>query len=446
MATRAYPLLTPEEQSGFEQSLAKFGLSRAKMQHEEPLITGSMPGPIILSTDIRESTIAPHFIKINDVAEYKRLGGVPDQEYELGRYSDAFIEYPEPWSDEQQRDLMKHNNVCDLEILLADEGRTRVEQAFRAYVRGNTNKVKQYEPLINTLHFPMVAAVFAGDSIVITAKQPLIVKSPDGRPVVLVFATVTIEPGGQIISEATMRLEAQIMRTVGNTTIRRAGAGSLRAESNGTDPIVVNCSNGANAKDGTAGGRGANGRDGTPGVCGGKNNDVCVTQATNGDNGGVGGTGGDSSDGGNAPAAYDQTFQVNSLSGLFQISVLGGKGGDGGNGGDGGTGGNGGKGGTATSCCTAGLDGKGGKGGKGGNGGNGGKGANGPTILIEYRTLGDFSYQFTSDSGQGGRGGAGGKGGLPGTGRGDDGSGEKGTNGKVGPSSTQPGQVIMRQI
>ena len=77
-----------------------------------------------------------------------------------------------------------------------------ITAALKAYLLGNSSKVNDYEPIINALRFPMAPSVIASPNIVITAGNPLVVRSPAPSQVITAGQLV-FEPGAQMVFPTT---------------------------------------------------------------------------------------------------------------------------------------------------------------------------------------------------------------------------------------------------
>ncbi|AKH64304.1 MULTISPECIES: collagen-like protein [Photorhabdus] len=354
------------------------------------LKTLDFDGKVIFSNDPKTATVPPAFFTVQTIQELKKLGGVPDSEYGPGKM-EPHHPLPEPFSAARLANVTgNHIDLC---------------KAFRAYIYGDSALVKDYEEILNAKRFPMKVALYSGESITVTADNPLIVEDKDGygEPVALVYDQIIIEPGGQIICHTNSSINANSV--IGNG-------------SDGKESIINKGNKGVDGLEGASGNNGADGSDGSEGV-GHKNG--CYfdgTPGTDGTSGSLGASGGDGSPGGNV---NDLTMNAQSLIGLVRVAAIGGNGGNGGRGGAGGRGGHGGNGGTVRTSgdyqwCIPGCGGSGGQGGNGGNGGNGGKGGDSGNIYISFsdgNPILDVA-SFGGLGGEGGKGGFGRMGGFPG--------------------------------
>ncbi|TDB62106.1 hypothetical protein [Photorhabdus khanii] len=371
------------------------------------LKTADFDGPVVFSDDPKIATVSPAFFTVQTIQELKRLGGVPDSDYGPGGM-EPHHPLPEPYSAERLANVTgNHADVC---------------KAFRAYIYGDSALVKDYENILNAKRFPLKIALYGGDSITISAGNPLIVQSQDnhGEPIVLVYEQITVEPGGQIIYRTNGAVQANTMTMVSALDLNNDSFNIINQGNNG--------SHGAN------GGSGGDGKNGSNGNAGQNNKNSCAKAATAGTNGANGVDGGSGSNGENGGNAADINLKVGQVTGVVSLASIGGNGGDGGNGGHGGIGGNGGNGGSSTDYCSAGRGGNGGSGGDGGNGGNSGKGGNGGNIYFRYDS-GTPTIDAKSVGGSGGaRGYAGyrGSGGNGGSGSPYGSAGSSGVSGKDG--------------
>lgn len=201
---RGFDGLSEYQQASFRANVARLGLTPDSMVHE-PFTTG--PGAAILSSDAKQSKLAPTLIPVRNIAELKTLAGIPDEHYTSGKVSDKAIYYPPPLDEARLSLAVTAVDLCDLQRQLSAEEHEQVRCASEAYMQGRSDKVKGYEPLINALYFPSQIAAFNTDSIVVTAGNPLILSGPN--PVAINAASITVEAGGQIIVETHVSIAAQ---------------------------------------------------------------------------------------------------------------------------------------------------------------------------------------------------------------------------------------------
>lgn len=170
------------------QALQQIGLTDADVQ-KGTLKTGGTAGPTYLSSNPKFSSAIPaKTIVINSVEELKEIVGAhgTSSSGQLGAL-------PAPWPQDKNG-LEKH------ELTESDE--LDIYAALRAIVLGQSDAVNSYTGIVNARYFPLNATAYAGEDIVVTADNPLIIE-PDGHdPVIVTFNSVTLEQGGQIICEA----------------------------------------------------------------------------------------------------------------------------------------------------------------------------------------------------------------------------------------------------
>lgn len=204
--------LTKDQKAVFASGMQRLGLKPTDLIHDDTLDTGATPGPTILSADPSESHIPPIMVPVKDIAEFKKMKGIPDEHYKQKQYSDRTIDYPPELPPQRAAMASKAADGCDLEYQLEPEEHENIKKAAQAYVLGNSEKIKHYEPAINKLMFPAQIAAFTGDAIVVRKGKPLIIK-PGKNPnntVALNYAKITVEKGGQIIVEANADITTQV--------------------------------------------------------------------------------------------------------------------------------------------------------------------------------------------------------------------------------------------
>jgi len=384
------------------EKLAQYGLLSRGSQNGV-LKTGDRKGPMILSTDPEKSHIEAFVITVNDIDELKELSGISNEQLESNDWERNFT-YPPPYSAER--------------LKKADPFAPDICQAFRAYIYGDASQVESYKGILNELRFPLKLTVFSAEDITVSPDHPLIIRdeSGHGEPVVVAYNTVTVEPGGQIIWEATGKMTANQM------TFQES------SEQN----FISKGANGGNGGDGSSGSPGSPGTDGNPGQ---DNKNSCNRAATDGTAGGAGTNGGDGQEGGRGGDGNPVNISVEVLNGTVNIGSGGGNGGNGGSGGDGGNGGKGGNGGSGTSNCKQAKGGNGGKAGNGGNAGKGGDGGDGKDVYVTYQS-GDPNFVLKPATGSPGNPGTPGKAGTPGQGGSGNPAGSTGASGTGGAAAS----------
>ncbi|MFZ7092716.1 hypothetical protein [Primorskyibacter sp. 2E233] len=160
----------------------------------------SHKGAMVISSDPGQDNLNSRLVNVNSIAELKAIGGIADSHFESA--GDKHVDYPE---DALKTDVgaaieRARLDSCSLESLLHPDDHAVVDQAMMAYLNGNSAKVKDFEPVINALRFPMQILVTAGEDITVTKDNPLIIgqDSPHVQGGKAIFGTVTVEEGGQI--------------------------------------------------------------------------------------------------------------------------------------------------------------------------------------------------------------------------------------------------------
>lgn len=421
----------------FNARCVQLGVDPAKIQGS--VTTADAEGGLHCGHPGANSTFPPaNILKLANVAELKALCACKDEDYVCGRESDAHVRYPQPVAALELPLLSSYGrDVKLIENFMTEAQKGAVVQALHAYLVGNSNKVKDYEPIINAIHFPMSLAVYAAQNITITAANPLVLNSDQIG--LYNFGVVTVEPGGVIEVLTAAQMDSQVFNGL---TGMSAGATAT------VDPTIkfigANGSNGTNGTAGTSGANGGNAVQGSPSSNNCDCNNPSPVAATASGNGTAGSSGTRGADG---SITGTSVFSLGAVSGPIQVIYIGGVGGNGGAGMAGGSGGNGGNAaGAAASPCNNSYPGTpSGNGANGGNGGNGGNGANGPNVTIYYTSItSDTTFSIDTSSIAAGVGGAAGAGGAAGTGG--TGGGTAGSPGSAGvPGITgSPGTLTTR--
>ncbi|MCD1257844.1 hypothetical protein B5M42_003180 [Paenibacillus athensensis] len=405
------------------QFMSRFQISD-DIVHKETITTANGATYISAHPD-DQSVVKPTFVTIPSIDDFKEFGGNPDELYATNQLSVHHAPLTE-WN--ASRTEVPYSELTTQE-------KADLCHAYQTYIYGHSQTVQSYKEALQKHYFPTQLAVMAAQDVVVTPGNPLILAGNGDQPTTFSFGTITIQPGGQIISQANATL------LVDNLVQQTSAA--LDQE----QPMNNFVSLGADGQNGAAGGNGGNGNPGSQGSSGSDGKSSCDTQAGQGN---TGGTGNGGSNGGNGSRGSDSQVVRATLTvveGPVTLMSCGGNGGTGGTGGNGGAGGVGGNGGSATTYCSAGSQGKGGQGGAGGNGGTGGDAGNGQNIYFTYQTLGDNGSVSLGvpTKGQGGQGGAAGNGGNGGQGNPNGGGGAAGTPGVNGNNGTN-GTVYINNV
>jgi len=196
--------LTDVQKQKFQAQLAALGLTPQDVA--PTLTTDGLRG--VHAVDASRSSIKMRPLAIQSLADFKRLGGIPDERYTVQRHSDAHIEYPAPLPANRMR-LLKAAGVRDsLHRALSTDEHQTLDTAMHAFVNGNSSKVPDdLVDLVEARQFPIQAAVGGAQDLVID--KPYVISGP--WPVALVFGTITIKPGGYIVCQCEAKISAQVI-------------------------------------------------------------------------------------------------------------------------------------------------------------------------------------------------------------------------------------------
>lgn len=165
-------------------------------------------GPMIISSDPARDNLGSYRIQVEDVAMYKRIGGVPNDHFEKHSGADRHLKYlGAPETNFASLITFAKKDGCTFRSLLSSDDIDNISAQMRAYVLGDSRKVPtEYETAINALMFPMMATYTPGQDITITATNPLIIDS--SWPASIIFGTMTIESGGYIQTNVPVNITA----------------------------------------------------------------------------------------------------------------------------------------------------------------------------------------------------------------------------------------------
>lgn len=355
------------------------------------------------SSDPLESDIAPMIISTSSISHLNELIGMPDN------CDDIHIEYPPSLSELMSSKYLEINDIRSFLHSLTSEDKKIIQIASLAYLMGDSQKVKEYEPIINATNFPGKVAYFSSPEELIISGE-VIIKGED--PIIWNYGNITLKENGVIKVQAPMIISASSFdcdNVDGNyihikvPDYQHKAANGIKG-SKGADGVIIKQDFHHHSET--------------------EFEEKIKQSSILMGNGGKGGTGGDGKNGKKGLPQPPFIMTINGIiSGNLLISASGGNGQDGGQGGDGGDGGIG---------STQGDGGNGGIGGKSGDGGDGG------VVRITYHLLlGKIDVtNKKSLSGNPGLGGIGGKGKV---------IGENGKQGKKGNSGSKS-EIIIEPI
>lgn len=179
--------LPPEMQQAFWDRLKELRMDPSQVL---PKITPETHrGPVVFSSDPKESSVTPHLVVVNSLDEVKRLAGNADADYDSGLMQKHHPIQP-TW------DAAKNGH--DVSELSAEEN-NRINAAEMAYIYGHSKHHLSYKEIIERHKYPAVFACFAAEDVCIdSTNSPFIVTAESGHN----YGTITICEGGSIQFEA----------------------------------------------------------------------------------------------------------------------------------------------------------------------------------------------------------------------------------------------------
>lgn len=198
--------LTDEQRAAFEANNALIGLGPADFTPTPPQQRRGLAPPSrqVMSHDPAESDFTPHLVEVGSIADLRRIAGFPEEH--VGGADEPH--YPDPPSA-QELQLVNSNSLTSQKFQTDDEDlQQRIMQAANAYVMGDPEKVKEYEPLINAAMFPGQLAAFTGDTLEIPANTVRVIGGDN--PVFLNFGQIIVGEGATISIETYATINTQI--------------------------------------------------------------------------------------------------------------------------------------------------------------------------------------------------------------------------------------------
>ncbi|WP_446744542.1 hypothetical protein [Silvibacterium acidisoli] len=187
--------LTEEQKQKFNTQLASFGISPKDVP-----ATIVADGKVHMHHDPELATVKTFTCQVKDLAQLKRLCGVPDKVFQQPG-SDAHIPYPAKFAADRVR-LLAGGKKEVAAAALTESERKLVDSSMVSYMLGNSSRVApENVQAVNALNFPMTISV--------AAAQDLVVSGPYQVTQSLVCGTITIEPSGylEIIGDASIQTQ-----------------------------------------------------------------------------------------------------------------------------------------------------------------------------------------------------------------------------------------------
>ncbi|RAJ80352.1 hypothetical protein CLV59_105461 [Chitinophaga dinghuensis] len=156
---------------------------------------------LVFSSDPLESDVPPIHVSVGSIAEFKKMVGVPDGN------DDGHVTYPDPLADHHRQLMSAVGSKAELLSRMDDQLFDKMQKAAYAYVMGDSRKVQEYEPLINSLMFPGRIAVFTGEDLDIPSGETYTIKGED--PVVMNFEEITEGQNAEIMITTNCSLHTQ---------------------------------------------------------------------------------------------------------------------------------------------------------------------------------------------------------------------------------------------
>lgn len=193
--------LTEEQKQRFHAQLAAFGISSNDIPS-----TIHADGSVRMSRDPELATVKTFTVAVKDLAQLKRLCGVPDSVFRQ-QGSDAHISYPaKPPAERVLRLTTGGKQVT--QAALTEDDRKAVKTAMTAYLLGNSSKVEaEHVQICNALEFPMKLSVVATKDLTVSGPYPV--------TQALVCGTITIESQGYLQVEGDVSIQTQVLTVVG---------------------------------------------------------------------------------------------------------------------------------------------------------------------------------------------------------------------------------------
>ena len=126
----------------------------------------------------------------------------------MGTRPTSNVTYPPPFPQEDTVNLANASSREDIIEISSFRAKSNMVRAARAYLLGDSERVKDYEKVIDAHLFPRNVAFFASDEDFVISDEVL-VEGPD--PVVWNHENIIFEPGGYINATVEFEINCQTM-------------------------------------------------------------------------------------------------------------------------------------------------------------------------------------------------------------------------------------------
>jgi hypothetical protein len=196
--------LNDEQKALFAANNSLVGLGptefTAQLSDEE---LAALPSTRIMSNNPDESHFPVYQISVASIAEMRKIAGFPEEYVDTGGEQP---DYPPPPTAEEISLVTGYSSGLKLQI--NEDLKHRIEKAAQAYVMGNPDRVREYEPLINAALFPGQVTVFTGDTLGVPADALHIIKGDN--PTFLNYGKITVGKNASISIQKEVTVNAQV--------------------------------------------------------------------------------------------------------------------------------------------------------------------------------------------------------------------------------------------
>jgi hypothetical protein len=210
--------LDEADRAAFEARLANYGLDQSALLAEELVTVPSAVTPLTLGG--AESRFQPIVLKTADFDEVNRWLGVPDVAFEA---AEPPVLAPKPLRFEGMERRRREPELAPEDALerysredLSSEQLETIRSAARAYLFGDSRKVREFKPWIEKVFERISISVWP--FLDVTVKSGSVLAFGQG-PHVLVAHRLTIEEGGVVRNFGNLKVDVNLMRKTEPPTI-----------------------------------------------------------------------------------------------------------------------------------------------------------------------------------------------------------------------------------
>ncbi|MEM9593082.1 MAG: hypothetical protein AAGD06_02395 [Acidobacteriota bacterium] len=195
---RPHEVLTPNQTRAFEAEVLRLGFDLPTVQ-TTTIDTGASQDGVVVGG--ASSAVETKTLIVETLAQLRA---------EVGSDGTRQVSYPPAFPESRTRVLGGAGSADEIWRMLTSAEREHLPAARTAHLHGDPDRVAGYRELIERTQFPQTLEVHAAADVVVHPGKPLVFRGPN--PISVVYGSVTVLPGGQILCETEVRITTQVFK------------------------------------------------------------------------------------------------------------------------------------------------------------------------------------------------------------------------------------------